>query len=359
MVKALRSTKTLESLKTTTALPTTVTSGSSQQSQELTLGSLLVTLTSMGIPKKVVSVSSTQGDTCSKLTKRMIFLTSTYLYPFFYAEAVKKGTAYLSIFMYVIRELEDALDDCNRGCDRDECNDDAVHALDEAVAFYGGALLGDASSGNGNLLYALAEKRCENFNTCGVDGQSNVNNEIFVQFRKMQDNLLKEDCEAGRVNKDRIVELMYVPMIQGALRYAYFQGEQNDTSEKSEAEGATFAAAVLPIVHACSPVDADAIYDNMRIGETAKADFSVVKAAFENNYDCMGITCEDVGGLYDGADYYPKAAPCGSSKRGDAPVGVIVGVVLGVLAILGLGLMIRSRSSSQVEFKTDGSNPAV
>lgn len=40
-------------------------------------------------------------------------------------EAAKKGTAYMNIFMYVIREFEDALDDCQENCI--DCNDDPVH----------------------------------------------------------------------------------------------------------------------------------------------------------------------------------------------------------------------------------------
>ena len=54
------------------------------------------------------------------------------------AEYVKKGTAYMNIFMYVIREYEDALDDCNKGCI--DCNDSSVHAWDEGVVSDGGSL---------------------------------------------------------------------------------------------------------------------------------------------------------------------------------------------------------------------------
>ena len=46
-------------------------------------------------------------------------------------EAVKKGSAYLNVFMYVMYELEDAVDDCERGCL--DCNDSPVHAWDEGV----------------------------------------------------------------------------------------------------------------------------------------------------------------------------------------------------------------------------------
>mmetsp|Transcript_6674 Transcript_6674/g.8862 ORF Transcript_6674/g.8862 Transcript_6674/m.8862 type:complete len:123 (+) Transcript_6674:910-1278(+) len=108
-------------------------------------------------------------------------------------EAFKKGTAYMSVWMYVIRELEDAIDDCNVECTFD-CNEDAVHAWDEAVAFYAGSEEGSDGSGDGALLYSLADKRCQNFKTCGsngdsVDGTAKVNLEIYAQFAAGQMNL--------------------------------------------------------------------------------------------------------------------------------------------------------------------------
>jgi len=48
-------------------------------------------------------------------------------------ESIKKGTAYMNVWMYVIREMEDALDDCKSGCI--DCNDDPVHAWDEVSDF--------------------------------------------------------------------------------------------------------------------------------------------------------------------------------------------------------------------------------
>jgi len=225
------------------------------------------------------------------------------------AEAVVKATAYMSVFMYIIRELEDALDSCEKGCDRDDCTD-TDNSLDEAVAFYTGSLTITEKS-DGNMLWDVAEKRCANFGTCDGD-VSAVNQLIFAEFIRMQDNIMKTECAAARKNKEIIARYMYVPMIQGALRYAYKSGEQNDQTGKSEAEGATFAAAVLPKVHACSEKDAKVIYDNMRIGNASPTDFPAVKRAFENTYRCMGITCADIGGLTDGEAYLPKAAPCSS-----------------------------------------------
>lgn len=88
-------------------------------------------------------------------------------------------------------------------------------------------------------------------------------------------------------------------------------GERNDEIPKSEAEGATFAAAVLPKLRKCSANDAAIVYKNLKLGNAAPVDFVEVKLAFKRNYSCMGVTCEEVGGLNDGLKYFDKADPCG------------------------------------------------
>jgi hypothetical protein len=268
---------------------------------------------------------------------------------------VKKGAAYMSVAMYVIRELEDAIDDCNKGCATADCNDDSVHALDEAVAFYTGSL---QEEGNGQLMYALADKRCSNFNTCGRDGdssegQSMVNFEIFADFDRMKSALGEKECDSARTFKESIVRQMFVPLIQGTLRYAYFTGVQPEGTQKSEAEGAAFAAAVLPMVHACDADDAQTIYDSMKTGQANTADFKAVKKAFEKNYACLGITCQDVGGLWNSADevYFEGANPCGSGSGSSSKVGVAVGSSVGGLVALVLGLVIYRSRRSDIENK--------
>ena len=72
-------------------------------------------------------------------------------------ECIKKGTAYMNVFMYVIYELEDALDDCEQGCIN--CNADPVHAWDEGVCFYTGSTEGQDGTADGYLLHQLADKR--------------------------------------------------------------------------------------------------------------------------------------------------------------------------------------------------------
>jgi hypothetical protein len=76
-------------------------------------------------------------------------------------ESIKKGTAYMHVWMYTIREFEDAIDDCSVGSL--DNNYGSVHAWDEGVAFYAGSLEGTSvASGianSGVMVHALADKR--------------------------------------------------------------------------------------------------------------------------------------------------------------------------------------------------------
>merc|ERR1711998_97728 len=101
-------------------------------------------------------------------------------------EGTKKGAAYLNTWQYVIHEMEDAVNDCNKGNVSD--NDAGAHAWDEAVAFYVGSLEGETltSSSSGVQMFNLAHKRCGNFNTCNSDGVAKVNEEILALFKDGQ-----------------------------------------------------------------------------------------------------------------------------------------------------------------------------
>merc|ERR1719407_356908 len=256
-------------------------------------------------------------------------------------EAVKKGTAYMHAWMYAIREFEDAIDDCQTctsNCNEfslDDTNRGPVHAWDEGVAFYTGSLEGTAQGGNtaGKLAYRLAEKRCKNFGTCsgtgGTTGISNVNHELFKAdglFPQGRDLLLEGKCSDVRPVVNQIVSIMTVPLVQGTLRYAWKTGQiggvdnkPTDQSAKNSAEGSTFAAAVLPLVHACDADAAKTVSDHMKFGAAVydkttgayvsgtKPDTSAVKAALESTYTCLGITCAHVGGLLDSNGVNPEA----------------------------------------------------
>jgi hypothetical protein len=113
---------------------------------------------------------------------------------------------------------------------------------------------------------------------------------------------------------------MAIPLIQGTLRYAYKVDVEN-AGDKAKGEGAVFAASIVPRVYSCSTADGQTIMDNMKVGASSTS-FAAVKAAFENTYACMGITCEEVGGLWFDAEsrYYSGAEPCSSSSASGSTV---------------------------------------
>jgi len=255
-------------------------------------------------------------------------------------QIIKKATAYIIIWMYVIRELEDALDDCQEACTIESCNDDPVHAWDEAAAFYTGSLEGTDGSGSGKLAYALADKRCGNFKTCGdmaddTGGTSKVNIDILKNLNIGQAKLTKGECASAREQSEEIQKLMLIPLIQGTLRYAY-KTNFEAYSEKAEAEGVVFALSVVPVVAACDAEAAQIIASNLPAGQQGTADFAAVKKAFESTYECMGIDGAMVGGLYDAAtgSYFEGAEPAGMT--GSSASATSMAITAGVAAVTSL-----------------------
>jgi len=274
----------------------------------------------------------------------------------FRVECAQKATAYWSVWMYVIREMEDAIRDCTAGCKK--CNDAPVHAWDEAWAFYAGSLEGSTGSSEGRMLYRLAQKRCKNFGTCGIGGIADVNKQILNLFISGKKSLEEGRCSEVRPMVSKIVNQMTVPLIQGTLRYAYKTGEKE--SAKDKAEGIAFLGAFIPRLWNCSKdEDQDAFYlkNLMGIHSPTKLDpetFTVVREMLEKNYACMGVTCSQVGALVDEATgEYLAGEPCKEAALSvGATVGIVVAVIL-VLLLLALGVVtvLKKRNPNRSESK--------
>jgi hypothetical protein len=258
----------------------------------------------------------------------------------------------MNIWMYVVRMMEHALDQCALDCGQ-RCDDTPVRAWDQAVAFYTGSLEGETGIGEGILLFDLADRMCVLFRTCGDDatldvGTSYVNNKVIQEFTKGQGNIMKRECDSARASKERIVQLMTIPLIQSTLGMAYMREFYPRTTEdevaSDEVRGAVFAATVLPIVDHCNQRDATNIYNNMQGKEEAAVDFTAVKTAFEHSYSCMSIKCNEVGGIWNRTDGYAQfAAPCAADEvetRNGGDPGMVVLVVLGVVVAVSSALFI-------------------
>merc|ERR1740117_1551057 len=167
-----------------------------------------------------------------------------------------------------------------------------------------------------------------------------VNSELFKAgglFATGRDLLQQGHCHKVRPVVEQVVSIMTVPLVQGTLRYAYKVGNKavntvagqasnvankaSDQNAKNAAEGSTFAAAVLPMVHACNAASATIVANHMKFGlvfdTTTGAyvsgtvpNFALVKSALEDTYACLGITCAHVGALMNGAAPYAGAEAC-------------------------------------------------
>lgn len=280
----------------------------------------------------------------------------------------------MATWMYAIREFEDGVDDCQtcedivRGCN-DNSADASINAWDEGVAFAIGSLEGTQGNsrkvgtnrrlegdepelpGTGPLyeygvgFYALAERRCIDFKTCAaplvtppspvlvtpvstpplrcglfgskLTGGSQVNHGLLTVHMQGNLRLRRSECATMRPIVDEIIQLMTVPLIQSTMLFAYKRETEGNTVYEDVGHGVAFAAAMLPLLHDCDIASgaktAETLFENMKLGAISTS-FSEVKSALEANYDCLGILCSSVGGIWDAAagQYFRGAYPCGN-----------------------------------------------
>jgi len=248
---------------------------------------------------------------------------------------------------------------------------DAVKKWDAAVAIFVGSLEGNgADNGSGGptgvTLWSQGEKRCADFEVCGVDGNSKsesdtapINYKIMNLFAAGRQATLQGQASEMKQLQRLISNKLGLGGIQGTLRYAWrlsAQGEgqaenelaltpgidtpgftANTAPDKEVAEMGTFAMAALPKVWACSRNAEEKLYAEVQIGgdktkttiydgtSRPTVNFDNVKLAFECNYFCLGLTCEEVGslvdkqtttGLDDGGTSLVRSVACNDGKMG-------------------------------------------
>ncbi len=115
--------------------------------------------------------------------------------------------------------------------------------------------------------------------------------------------------------KAEVGDLVEVRSGRGVVLDAWTRANDDDGGDVEEAEsnGATFAAAILPYVHACNPSQAEILYNSMRIGSSEdNLDFGAVKTALESVYGCICLICAEVGGVWNAETgaYDSGAEPC-------------------------------------------------
>ena len=273
----------------------------------------------------------------------------------FRKEAIQKGIVYLNIYPYMIWEMQDQVNDCKNGTL--SANDDTnVKAWDEAVAFYSGSLVRGESFGTsttGKLQYALADKRCKNFNTCAnaitgttaPSGMSAVNQDIYALFNQGKEFARTggtSNCDKMDVVMDKIATLSLIPFVQGTMRYLY--KTKDSASAKEAGELWAFASAILPFVHKVDATVAEKLYKRAWKHDFTSDTYETIKTGIEGTLTNLGagsgkglITCESIGDLYSGTTLdsagCTSSSTSSSSKNNDTVLGLGIGIPLGAIAI--------------------------
>jgi len=258
-------------------------------------------------------------------------------------ECAKKGSSYVVLYLQTFQKIEEAIrllvdsNDCESGCA------DAVRAWDQAAAYFagsaegldGGNVGGPGTGGEyGYFPYALGDRRGANYRTLGDNADSIDRSEPSAANIEMMRlfNIGGYTIGAGlslttKLVARRMASISAIPQIQGFLRYAYKVGVDGKAFDKEQSEGAAFAAGVLPRINSCSPEAAGIVYENMRVGAPS-TDHALVKSAVECVYECIGITCADVGGLFNEDDgvYYPNQDPSSNCVL-TSDIGACVGAL--------------------------------
>ena len=248
--------------------------------------------------------------------------------------AASRGASFLTTWIYSIGMFEEAVNLCDT-----TANAAALGFWDKGVAYYTGSLEGtDGNSKTGTfgeLTYAYADRMCKEFKTCGAtggqtSGGSRVNSEVLSLFFDGARFLKAGQCSPLRALTYKIVQLMTVPLVQATLRSAYQLGFTTaDKTAETAPEGATYAAALLPLLHYCDSSSgrtaAPIVAENLVLG-AGTTNFVRVKNAIEQSYQCLGITCVEVGGLWDTnlatAAYLASGEPCVDSQQSQTYVEV-------------------------------------
>jgi len=263
-----------------------------------------------------------------------------------FEESIKKATSFVFQFGEIMQLLQKAYDEVGGNCIAQSVSlpcFNAVAAWDAAVAVFVGSLEAngaDNSSGNpaGKTLWSLAEKRCGNYFTCGVDTNSNqkgdiasVNYKIMSLFAAGRQHTFQGQASEMKQIMRLISNKLALGSIQGTMRYAWrLSGPPGSNTlptltpptpgfdlgappDKETAEMGVFAMGVLPKVWACSKKAEAKLFQEIQIGglktktpspylstQRPTVNFDNVKLALECNYKCLGITCEEVGSLIDG-----------------------------------------------------------
>jgi len=217
---------------------------------------------------------------------------------------------------------------------------DAMKYWDASVAIFVGSEEGTNGNSpaivNGQSLYWFNDKLNVNFCNggpsqslsdssiaCSFERTSNTNIKIMSFYSGGQQATYFGDTIKMRQFQRVIADKMAIPFVQGTLKHAWQMSDEYsyDSSncgfsprDKNLARAAVYGMGALPKVSACSKKGAKKIESEIKIGGKKAGklagNFENVRLGFECNYQCLGITCDEVNELFAGGIPLTKGGAC-------------------------------------------------
>ena len=202
---------------------------------------------------------------------------------------VESATA-LNLWMHIAHLLYKTLKDCKNMQLQDE---NGIHSLDIAVAYWIGDGQVAGSGESGHSLYALSERMGELFDMDGF-GQSRTNTNILKLFNEAKHEMsLPGACSSSPssylqlsrlVNK--ITTIMTVPLIQNLI-HSLRAGDRDRV--------ALYGHAVVPLAAGCDPEKFEYLKEKVLKMQYDVLETEAIIATLREIYPCLGLTCSDIG----------------------------------------------------------------
>lgn len=196
----------------------------------------------------------------------------------------------INLWMYLAHQLFETLDKCKNKVVADN---DGVHSIDEAVAYWigDGQIAGDGDEGH--LFYALAERMGDKFQI-NVNGQSRTNLNILRLFNQAKIELsLADACSTNPDTYPRLREIVYRILIQMIIPLMQSLIHNLRINDRSRVK--LYAQAVAPLTAACDPDLFEYLRQKLIDGTYNVIEVDDIVERLRTAYECLGFLCADVG----------------------------------------------------------------
>lgn len=201
----------------------------------------------------------------------------------------------LNVWMAIVHRLYNVMREC-RTQDTGAMN----AAIDQAAALWIGADQPEGANDQGNMLYNLAQVGGQRFNQANGEAEANV--KVLGAMNDIQQKISGGTCDGGdqgylemRYAVNQLIDYMTIPLVQILIHHIQQQpadGEANFIE--------LYALSFLPRVEACNPAAYKKLLELLVRNTLKEADKAEAIGILQSVYDCLGVSCEDIGSYESG-----------------------------------------------------------